>query len=57
MPFKLDPAWLNERAKYLSETAALKFGIPMQVDDASEDYWGAAINPEKPFMGVQAPGK
>ena len=40
---ELDAKWLAERAKYLTETGADKWGIPMAPADATEDYWGQKL--------------
>lgn len=50
----LDPAWLAERAKYLTETGAEKWGIPMAPVDATEDYWGQALGKDNvPSIGAE----
>jgi hypothetical protein len=45
----LDEKWLAERAKFLVDTGAQKYGIPMAPDSqASMDYWEQKIGPNAP---------
>jgi len=51
---ELEAAWLAERAKYLTETGAEKWGIPMAPVNATEDYWGQALgNDNVPSIGAE----
>ncbi len=36
----LSKEWLAERRKFLTETGAEAFGIPMEPKPVQEDYWG-----------------
>jgi hypothetical protein len=36
----LSGAWLRGRAKYLTDTGAEEWGVPMHPAQAAEDYWG-----------------
>jgi hypothetical protein len=49
----LSVEWLAERRKYLTDTGAEEYGIPMQPGKANEDYWGAKLYPERVSIGVQ----
>lgn len=39
----LSKKWLAQRRKFLNETGAEAYGIPMEPQPAREDYWGAAL--------------
>jgi hypothetical protein len=49
----LDPAWLKERAKYLEDTGAEAYGIPMQPGEAQSDYWGNELDPVSASIGPE----
>jgi hypothetical protein len=47
-PVTLPKAWLKGRAKYLNETGAEAYGIPMAPAEAVEDFWGEPLAPGSP---------
>jgi hypothetical protein len=51
----LDEAWLKARRKFMTETGAEAYGIPMEPAQASEDYWGKKLNAESRPIGAQEP--
>ncbi len=54
-PVKLSKAWLKGRAKYLTETGAGAWGIPMEPAEATEDYWGNPVTrADAPAIGPAA---
>ncbi len=42
-PVPIDKEWLAGRAKYIAETGAGAWGIPMAPEEAWLDYWGTAL--------------
>lgn len=40
----LEPEWLAERRKCLTDTGAAEFGIPMDPEEAARDYWGEKLD-------------
>ena len=49
----LEPEWLAERRKYLADTGAEEYGIPMEPAEASEDYWGDKLDRAPVSIGAQ----
>jgi hypothetical protein len=49
----LSPEWLAERRKFLTDTGAEEYGIPMEPAEAGADYWGDKLDPSKISIGVQ----
>ena len=41
----LSKEWLAGRAKFLTETGAAEYGIPMEPAPATEDFWGSPLDP------------
>jgi len=53
----LSEEWLAERRKFLTETGAETYGIPMDPQPAREDYWGGKLeSEEKVSIGAHAGG-
>ncbi|MEK7474952.1 MAG: right-handed parallel beta-helix repeat-containing protein [Candidatus Coatesbacteria bacterium] len=51
-PVTLSKAWLKGRAKYLTNTGAEAYGIPMAPAEAVEDFWGEPLTPgSSPAIG------
>jgi len=49
----LDGEWLAARRKFLTNTGAEEFGIPMEPAEAGVDYWGDKLDPAKVSIGAQ----
>jgi hypothetical protein len=49
----LDEEWLAARRKYLTDTGAEEYGIPMEPGDADADYWGDKLHPDRVSIGAQ----
>jgi len=47
-PVELSKAWLKGRAKYLTDTGATSYGIPMAPAEATEDFWGTPLTAGEP---------
>jgi hypothetical protein len=43
----LSDEWQAQRRKYLTETGAETYGIPMVPQPAVKDYWGRKLKPGK----------
>ncbi len=50
-PVEISAAWLAARAKFLTETGAAAWGIPMAPGPATVDYWGQPVDPAAPATG------
>ena len=46
---RITPDWIEGRAKHINGTGAMAYGIPVEPEEASNDYWG---NPVEPLRGV-----
>jgi hypothetical protein len=51
-PVTLSAEWHAARMKYLAETGATSWGIPMAPADATEDYWGNKLEGDKADIGA-----
>lgn len=51
----LDAKWLEERRKYLTDTGAEAYGIPMEPARNPTDFWGNPIPSEHPSIGADQP--
>jgi hypothetical protein len=45
-PVPLSAEWLAARAKYLTDTGAEAWGIPMVPGEVQKDYWGRPLSPK-----------
>jgi len=52
-PVLLDAGWLAERRKFLTDTGAAEYGIPMEPGDPATDWWGDPLDPAKVSIGVE----
>jgi len=50
-PVEISKEWLADRAKYLTETGAAAWGIPMAPGPATVDYWDQPVDPTTPAIG------
>ncbi len=49
----LDEAWLAGRRKYVTETGATAYGIPMEPAQATTDFQGRPLDPALPAIGPE----
>ncbi len=49
VPVVLSPEWLAARAKFLADTGAEAYGIPMSPAPATEDFWGHSLGTSPPI--------
>jgi hypothetical protein len=55
---ELSKEWLAERRKFLADTGAEAYGIPIEPQSAQEDYWGGKLpSGKKVSIGAEEEGR